>query len=103
MRHSPFLYAGAVAIYITSISFFLFYVPERLAGQEDTVAAPIAMLSLFVLSAAVMGFLFLYRPLTLYLDGQKQEAVKFFGATLLIFACITVFIFAALFLPSIFL
>lgn len=102
MQNKPFLYAGAAVMYIAAISSFFYYVP-RFAGPEDTVAAPIAMLSLFVLSAAIMGFLFLYRPLALYSEGQKQEAVKFFGTTLLIFACITAFIFAAIFLPPVFL
>ncbi len=101
MRDKPFFYAGAAVIYISLVASFLYYVPKSV-GSVDSVVIPIAMLSLFVLSAAVMGFLFLYRPLTFYLDGQRREAVKFFGATLLIFACITIFIFAVMFLPFVY-
>jgi len=45
------------------------------------------MLSLFVLSAAIMGYLFLSEPLQLFLENKKQEAVTFFAKTVGIFAC----------------
>lgn len=53
---------------------------------EDTMLAPMLMLSLLVLSVAVMAFLFGYRPLTLYLDGKKRESVSFFLRTIGYFA-----------------
>jgi len=40
-----------------------------------------AMLSLFTLSAAVMGYLFAAEPIMMYLDGKKKEAVNFFFTT----------------------
>lgn len=49
---------------------------------------PILFLSLFTLSAAVMGYLFCYQPLRLYLDGKKEKAVKLFLQTVGIFAII---------------
>ena len=48
------------------------------------------MLSLFVLSAAVMGFLFLSEPLYLLMENQKQEAITFFAKVVGIFACFLV-------------
>jgi hypothetical protein len=45
------------------------------------------MLGLFVLSAAVMGFLFFYEPFQLYFTDRKQEALQFFGKTVASFAC----------------
>ena len=63
---------------------------------EDTILAPIAMLSLFVLSTAVMGFLFISQPLQMYLDGDKKSALKLFLQTMLVFAIIVLIIFVLL-------
>lgn len=84
MKPNPFLYAGVAAAYIGLLvlgissagSFF---------GPEESILIPMAMLSLFVLSAAVMGFLFLYQPFTLYFEDRKQEALLFFAKTVLTF------------------
>lgn len=97
MNHLPLFYAGAAVAYIATIASFMFYAP-RWASGEDTVVVPIAMLSLLVLSAAVMGFLFLSRPIMLYMDGKKDEAISFFGRTVAIFAIITAIFFIVIFL-----
>ncbi|HEX5774685.1 MAG TPA: hypothetical protein VFY28_01845 [Candidatus Paceibacterota bacterium] len=89
MTPNPFLYAGAAAAYIGLLvlgissagSFF---------GPEESILIPMAMLSLFVLSAAVMGFLFLYQPFTLYFEDRKREALLFFGKTVGTFAFLTI-------------
>lgn len=91
---NPFLNAAGAALYIVIIVNVIHAFADA-SPQEDTILAPITMLSLFVLSAAVMGFLFVYKPLTLYLDGQKQNALSFFLKTLGTFA-----VFAALFAAS---
>lgn len=88
----PYLNAIAATLYISAIG-ILFSNGDSLFGQQDTILAPIAMLSLFTLSAAVMGYLFLYQPLIIFLDGNKKKAVNFFLQTVAIFALITVFIF----------
>jgi len=92
----PFLYALVAAIYIVFIVLVINAITSILPGK--TILIPMVMLSLFVLSAAIMGFSFLYEPLSLYLDGHKQEAVIFFGKIVGIFAC-----FAAIFLILLFL
>lgn len=56
---------------------------------EDVILIPMTMLSLFTLSAAVMGYLFAATPIRMYLDGQKGEAFTFFLKTLGAFAVIT--------------
>jgi hypothetical protein len=53
------------------------------------VYAPIVIISLFTLSAAMMGYLFLFQPLQLYLDGKKKLAVNLFIQTLATFAGLT--------------
>jgi hypothetical protein len=64
---------------------------------NNSVIAPIAMISLFTFSAATMGYLFLYQPFILYFDGKKKLALDLFLRTLLFFGCITFIIFAVLF------
>jgi len=102
MHDKPFLYAVMATAYIVFVSSFLYYGP-RMASDIEGIIVPIAMLSLFVLSSAVMGFLFLYHPLTLYFDGQKHEAVRFFGKTVFFFAIFTALFFLIIFLLPLFL
>ena len=90
----PFLYALAAAAYIVIIVFVINAVTSILPGK--TIIIPIVMLSLFVLSAAIMGFLFLYEPIRLCVENHKQEAFSFFTKTVGIFACFVV-IFLILF------
>lgn len=87
----PFLYAFTAALYIVAIVLVINVLTSVLPGK--TIIIPMVMLSLFVLSAAIMGYLFLYEPLNLYMENRKKEAVAFFGKIVGIFAC-----FAALFL-----
>ena len=51
-------------------------------GVKDTFLTPIAVLMLFVLSASITGTLVVGRPVLLYLDGKKKEALQFFGYTI---------------------
>lgn len=55
---------------------------ERIfAGHQDSVAAPIFMLLLLVTSASISAGLIVGKPVMLYLDNQKQDAVKLFAYT----------------------
>jgi hypothetical protein len=84
----PFIYASGAVGYIVVIVLILNF--SKYFPQKETIIIPMLMLSLFVLSAAVMGFLFLSEPLKLFLENQKEEAVKFFAKTVGIFACFVV-------------
>ncbi len=88
-------HALLTAAYIACVSALMFY-GFRLFGTntEDTIFAPIAMLLLFVTSAAITGSLVLGRPILWYLDGKKKEAVLLLGATLAALFCLTVLAFA---------
>jgi hypothetical protein len=55
---------------------------EKIFGNVNQSIAPIAFLTLFVLSAAITGGLVLGKPVLMYLDNQKTEAVKLFLYTL---------------------
>ncbi len=87
----PYLNSIFAEIYIIFVVSLI-----HLIGQSDTPDKffdPVAALSLFVLSASIMGYLFLGEPIQLYLNGEKKEAVSFFAKTVLGFAVITLIIF----------
>ncbi len=90
MRNNPYLYSLLAEVYIIGIALVLFSLQNP--NTPDTFLAPILALSMFVLSAAVMGYLFLSKPLQLYFDGSKQQAVSFFLKTLSGFAVITLIV-----------
>jgi len=85
-------------LYIVLIVFIIQYV-EKGIELPETILVPIIMLSLFVISATVMGYLFVAEPILLYIDGEKKQAVNLFLSTVGVFAVITVLIaLATLFL-----
>jgi hypothetical protein len=93
----PFLYALGAALYIVIIVCIIQFASTStlLQSRNGTVLIPMVMLAMFVLSAAIMGFLFLSEPLYLLVENKKKEAIAFFGKTVGIFACF-VLIFAIL-------
>ena len=54
---------------------------ENIFGNMNKLIGPMAFLTLFVLSATVTGALVLGRPIWLYVEGKKKEAVKLFCLT----------------------
>lgn len=96
MTKNPFLNALAAAGYILLISFVMFYGTKNLP-PEDSFIAPVAMLSLFTLSAAVMGYVFFFQPFQMYFDGKKKEAIKLAMQSVVAFAGITTLFLIILF------
>ena len=94
---NPFINAFVAALYITAVASVMYYGPKIAGRIEETVVVPIAIISLFTLSAAVMGYVFLYQPLQLYLEGDKKTAVNLFLKTVVIFGGITAVILVSLF------
>ena len=88
MTKNPFLNALAAAAYITLVAAAVFYVPNSFDASPGIIA-PITFLSLFVLSAALMGFFFLYQPLQFLLESKPREATRLFLMTIGSFVCIT--------------
>lgn len=89
MSKNPLINALAAEAYITAVASFMFYAEQYMSEEPDTIFAPIFMLSLFVLSAAVMAYIFCYTPIKLYLDGKKEAGVKLFLQTVGAFAALT--------------
>ncbi len=96
MTKNPLSNALAAIAYIIIVATAMFY-GSSLVPAEDSVLAPIAMISLFTLSAAVMGYVFLGQPVQLYLDDKKKEAVDLFVKTVGIFAGLTLIVLAIFF------
>lgn len=96
MTKNPLINGTTASAYIFLIALF-FRFATKLAPQPDTILAPMAMISLFTLSTAVMGYIFGYTPFQLYFDGKRKEAVKLFLQTLATFGGITLFVLVLLF------
>lgn len=88
---NPYLNSIYAEIYIIIVTSIIHYVGKP--NTPDAFFDPIAGLSLFVLSAAIMAYLFIGEPLQLYLDGEKKKAVAFFMRTVISFAVITMLAF----------
>lgn len=60
---------------------------ENFFGKMDNPLGVAAFLMLFVLSAAIVGSLVFGKPIILYLNGQKKEAIR-----LLVYTLVAIFI-----------
>jgi hypothetical protein len=93
MVQRAFMNALGTGVYITLVSLFLSNGERWFGGKEDTFAMPLFMMLLLVISASVTGFLVLGKPVMMYHEGDKKEAVKLLFSTigwLLIFAIVTI-------------
>src|SRR3989344_8379460 len=77
MSTNPYLNAVLASAYIVVVAFAMYFGSQN-AGEADSVLAPIAMLSLLVLSVAVMGYLFFFQPVQMFMAGGTAEANGFF-------------------------
>lgn len=88
MTKNPILNALTAFFYILTLSLLMSWGTKNVSGP-DTWLAPVVVISVFTLSAAVMGYVFGLRPITMFLDGKKKEAVKLFLQTVFYFGIIT--------------
>lgn len=82
--------AAGVFVYVLLVAWLISRAENIFGNQEDRLLIPVFMLILFIISAAITGFLVLGRPILMYLDNQKKEAVVLFGSTI---AWLLVFLF----------
>lgn len=88
MTKNPILNALCAIAYIAGLVSLVFYgqmIINVPFGDAPTVLIPIAFLSVFVFSAALMGYLFLYQPLLLILAGEKKQGTDLFLKTVAAF------------------
>lgn len=100
MIKNPYTNALVAGGYIVSIVLFIGKGTKILSGSKETILIPMAMLSLLVFSVALMGVLFFYEPLRLFMENQRKEALSFFTKTLATFFCIMVTLFVLMFYSS---
>ena len=87
-----FIDAIGTTAYIILVASFMFSL-QGFESKEDIIIIPIAMLLLFVCSAAITGFLVFGKPVMLYIDGKKKEAISLLSYTLGILVLITLISF----------
>ena len=75
-----FLNSVGVLAYI-SLVVLIMQNGEKLFGKMDGFSGPVLMLLLFVFSALVTGLLVLGRPIWLYMEGERKEAVSLLYCT----------------------
>lgn len=75
-------YAVGVFAYVTGIAFFMFNAESIFNEDAKSFLIPLFMLLLFIVSATITGSLVLYKPIQLFLTGEKKPAVLTLGATL---------------------
>lgn len=92
MKRNPFLNALAASGYILLVVTIMNFVSQTQRDKPDTFFAPVAVLSLLVLSVVVMAYLFFYQPLQLFIEGKKNQALQLFAKTAAIFAGLTLII-----------
>lgn len=95
MKSHPAVNALVAALYIAAVASLINF-GAAYAETEPGILGPIAFLSLFVVSAAVMGFLFLWRPAQLMTEGKTAESLRSFLSTVAFFALITLVFFISL-------
>lgn len=96
MSKNPLINALGASTYIVlvvSIMSFMGRVEHRPNGQF---IIPVAILSMFTLSAAVMAYIFGYHPVQLYFENKKKLAIQLFLKTVVMFAALTALIFIIL-------
>ena len=101
MSTNPFINALTAAGYIGDVALVITFASMVFPTDPNPPISIVLFLSLFVLSAAVMGYIFLATPLQMFLDGKKREATAYFFKTVLAFACVIILLsLAAYFIPG---
>lgn len=73
------LHSFGVLAYVALVATLMNNIGKYLGDKPDTVFAPMAVLLLFVTSAAITGYLVVGQPIMLFLEGKKSEAVQQFA------------------------
>lgn len=77
-----FGHAVLVYAYIFCIAIFFNFGIEKMFKNVPEIFGPIVMLPLLVLSAAIMAILVFGKPVLLYVDNQKKDALTMLFYTL---------------------
>jgi heme O synthase-like polyprenyltransferase len=80
--------ALGVYLYISLVTLVMSNAEKLFGSQESGWLGPTLFLTLFIVSACTTGTMVLLKPITLYADGQKKEALHLFGYTVIALAVI---------------
>jgi len=83
-----------VLVYVSLVALFMNNA-EKIFGKKDNFMTGIIVLLIFILSALITSSLVLGRPILLYLDGKKAEAIKLLIYTIISLAVILVLVILA--------
>lgn len=97
MTKNPVINSLLATGYITLVSLGMEHASRGHENEPDSFLAPVAFISLFTLSAAMMGLIFGYQPFKLYFDGKKKEAISHLFKTILTFAITTLILLTLIF------
>jgi hypothetical protein len=91
MKWNPFVNGLGAVVYVWSIGFLINHISRLHHDTPDNLVGSVSALSLLVCSAAIMAFLFFYRPVMLTIENRGREGAIFFLKTLGTFAITTAF------------
>lgn len=78
-----FVLAFGESVYVALVAIFMSNLQTVFAGHDKPGAMGfVILLLLFVISAAVSGALILGKPILIYFEHRKKEALKLFGLVL---------------------
>ena len=97
MQWNPFLNAFGASAYVWGIGLLISHLSRLHHDTPDNLVGSVSALSLLVFSAAVMGFLFFYRPVAFLIENKAREAISFFLQTLAVFGAITFLVILTIF------
>ncbi len=95
MTKNPILNALSAACYVALVS-LIPYFGSQIAEPKDSALGPMAFLSVFTLSAAVMATIFFYQPIVLLTKGDTSSAFNLLIRTIGSFALITIAVLGTL-------
>lgn len=75
---TSFAHGIITVAYIILVSWIMFN-GEKWFGKTTNFWGPFAMILLFVLSAAIVGYFVVGKPIQLYIDNQKKKLSDFFS------------------------
>jgi len=76
------MHSLGVLVYVSLVVLFISNA-QNIFGKGDNALTGVVMLLLLVLSATITGSLVLGKPILLYLDGKKTEALKMLFFTII--------------------
>ena len=81
--------AVLTALYVTCVASFMYFGGQAKLGRANIILVRITMLLIFVFSASLTGYLLFGKPILMYLNGKKKEAMSLFIYTISVFSLIT--------------